>query len=714
MDFQRDPELKGLPARRSGVLGRQLAGPEAGGGMHEQCGRSWSLRSPRLRAHSAPRARMLAAIAGLAFGSAALAQQQPGQSPGEPLPGQPQVATPGEVGAPVAPGEQAPTGDPEKPAYQVGVFLVEFEKVHPGYPSIEDLLQATVTLGRTDDGFVAPGPGVEIVTIPLIDVPLMPAARYSSRALAAVARALVDEMNAFGIIGVTVSPSESEFAPPEDDDPDWGKDLRRPGQTSLTLIIRTGIVSEVRTLASGERIPYEQRINNPAHARIRDNAPVLPYSPDDQSRRDLLRKDLLDQYVFRLNRHPGRRVDLAVAAGAEPGTIALDFLITENKPWLAYFQVSNTGTESTSEWRERFGYINNQLTGNDDILSLDYVTAGFDSSHAFVGSYDFPIVGDWWRLRPFASWSMYEASDVGFAGEEFEGENWSLGAETTVNFYQNAETFIDFFAGVRYERVEVANNAVDIEGRNNFLITSLGLRYDRSTEIASTRAEVGFEFNLPDVADTDPDELDALGRLDPDDSWLAMQWDFSHSLYLEPLLFRDRWENTGPGGMPTLAHEMVFAFRGQYTFSESRLVPNYEQVVGGLYTVRGYDESIVAGDTVVVASAEYRFHLPQALAYDPNPGELWGKPFRYRPQQPYGRADWDLILKGFFDIGRTVNNDRKSFESDETLIGTGVGIEFLYRRNLTLRLDWGFVLDEIEGRAEVGDNRLHFVGTILF
>jgi hemolysin activation/secretion protein len=73
-----------------------------------------------------------------------------------------------------------------------------------------------------------------------------------------------------------------------------------------------------------------------------------------------------------------------------------------------------------------------------------------------------------------------------------------------------------------------------------------------------------------------------------------------------------------------------------------------------------------------------------------------------------------LILKAFFDVGHTVNNNRKSFENDETLIGTGVGIEFQFRRNLTLRLDWGFVLDEIEGVADTGDNRVHFVGTILF
>ena len=41
----------------------------------------------------------------------------------------------------------------------------------------------------------------------------------------------------------------------------------------------------------------------------------------------------------------------------------------------------------------------------------------------------------------------------------------------------------------------------------------------------------------------------------------------------------------------------------------SRLVPNEEMAVGGLYTVRGYPESITAGDTVINGTIEYRYHL---------------------------------------------------------------------------------------------------------
>ena len=71
--------------------------------------------------------------------------------------------------------------------------------------------------------------------------------------------------------------------------------------------------------------------------------------------------------------------------------------------------------------------------------------------------------------------------------------------------------------------------------------------------------------------------------------------------------------------------------RGQYAFG-ARLVPQYQQIAGGLYTVRGYEQAEVAGDNLVLGSAEYRFHLPRFLSPDTTPPELplMGE-FRARP-----------------------------------------------------------------------------------
>ena len=129
--------------------------------------------------------------------------------------------------------------------------------------------------------------------------------------------------------------------------------------------------------------------------------------------------------------------------------------------------------------------------------------------------------------------------------------------------------------------------------------------------------------------------------------------------------------------------------------------------------------TVRTGDTVVLGSLEYRFHLPRALGIEEEPtGRLFGEPFRWRPQQPYGRPDWDLIFKAFVDAGRAINSDRLAFEKDETLIGAGVGVELQVKRFLSLRVDWGMALEDVneglDDEVEAGDNRVHFVATLVF
>ena len=105
-------------------------------------------------------------------------------------------------------------------------------------------------------------------------------------------------------------------------------------------------------------------------------------------------------------------------------------------------------------------------------------------------------------------------------------------------------------------------------------------------------------------------------------------------------------------GRSTLAHELYFSFRGQWALGY-RLIPQFEQAAGGFYSVRGYPEAVTAGDTVFLATAEYRFHLARALGVAPNPTKIkvFGDPFRVLPEQPYQRPDWDCILRGFHRSG---------------------------------------------------------------
>jgi hemolysin activation/secretion protein len=610
---------------------------------------------------------------------------------------------------------------PEVCEIAVSRFVFEYEgERHPGLPEMDVLLTlAQVTLTRNNEGFVRARFGPEelatgTVSIADLNAQLVDqdAPKFSRAALRDVLNAVVRYLNEQGVIGIIVEADQQDLVVERlgEGQEQW-TDLRaEEGRTELRLKLYAATVAQIRTVAAGERVRDDRRIDNPVHSRIKAGSPVGPEPTSEGERRDLIRRDQLDDYVLRLNRQAGRRVDVAISAGTEPNTVVLDYVVRENSPLLLYAQVSNTGTEQTELLRERVGFVLNQVTDSDDQLAVDYVTASFEKTNIVNASYTLPL-GDTniLSLKTFGTYSEFDASEVGQAGESFTGSGYLVGGELAYTVLQVRDLFIDLYGGAKYQHVEVNNASVQITGEADFFLPSFGARLEKRSEEAVSVGDIGLEFNLPGLAGTESEELPRLGRLATSDDWVVFKFNLEQSFYLEPLLDRDNWL----AGLSTLAHELAFSLRGQSAFGY-RLVPTFEQTAGGLYSVRGYDESVSAGDTVVIGTAEYRLHVPRLFAVEPNPRTLLGEPFRFAPQQPYGRPDWDLILRTFIDAAKTQNNDRLSFENDNTLVGTGVGFELLYRRNINIRLDLGFVLDGVDTKARTGDSRLHFVTTLLF
>ena len=647
------------------------------------------------RSRRTPRAARLALVAGLAASLVMFeAPRAFGAEDGE-------AAAPAEPAGPAEFAEVTPADGGPRPLSAVETVFV---RQHVGHPEPGELMGAGVLLARTSTGaYVAPREGARVVELTLSDIAESPEMVFYDSALAQIAPAIVRRMQALGFIGVYAEPDPLQVRVVDG----RVEDRRRGGDTGLTYLITTGIVTEVRTSGLGERLPEGETVNNEVHRPIREKSPVRAGTDDD-----LLRRDRIDDYVFFLNRHPGRRVDVAVAAtGEEPGAVSLDYLVTENRPWLLFAQLSNTGTEETNDWRQRFGFVHNQLTNADDIFSLEYLTAGFEDLNALVASYERPIFSDRLRFRAYGSWYEYTASDVGQAGADFTGDGYSVGAEASWNFFQDRDFFADLVGGLRYDQFNVDNRFASIEGEARVLVGYIGARAERVRDSEATLATVNLEFSLDGIGD---DEVNTLGRLDADTDWALLQAAITHSFYLEPILDPDLRE-----GRASLAHEVFLSARGQYSFN-NRLVPNYQQVVGGLYTVRGYPQSVVAGDSTAVLTAEYRYHIPRGLNPNAKPGEFFGTPFRFVPQYEYGPTDWDFILRAFADVGWTHNAQRISaLEENDTLVGIGLGAELALSRHVNARVDVGWALSGIEDaagqtRVDEGDAEVHFVLTLVF
>lgn len=611
--------------------------------------------------------------------------------------------------APSAAGHPAAKSDGGR--YPIAGFEVHYAEDHPRHPSLDDILAADVTLGRVDDGYVAPRDGIPEAKIALRAAPYT---YYYASAIRSINEQLVKRFNDRGLIGVLVQPLETDL------EPGTGRDLRTPGQRGLTLVVRTGRVEEVRTFAAGERFEGDERLNAPQHHEIAEDSPARP-----DSEKELMMRGDLERYTARLNRHPGRRVDVEVSPALKPGGVYLDYMVAEYKPWYAYVQASNLGTEGTTEYRQRFGFTHTQLTNHDDILRLDYVTGNFDKIHAAVGDYEAPVFGFDFdgrlRWRAFGNWSEYESSILGFgeiSSDRFDGQSWTAGLQLIANVLQFDELFVDVFAGARWMNVEANNKLSTAEGKDDFFIPKVGFLVERRTDTSYFRLNMSYERNIASVAGTSNEEIENLGRQEVSRNFDMVRADMQLAFYLEPLLFRRGYQDPSTWWSSTLAHEIYLGFRGQQSLGK-RLIPNEVMTAGGLYSVRGYPEAATYGDHVYMGTVEYRLHIPRLLrprAQEASTIPLLGD-FRGRPQYVYGRPDWDLILRVFTEAAKTRKVDDIPGEHDDTLWGAGVGLELLLKRNISVRFDAAQALSRVKGSANtIHDNSREYrwLITILY
>jgi len=584
------------------------------------------------------------------------------------------------------------------PSYPANGISIAYKDPAQAPVNPEELESVPITLGRVSDGYVAPRPDVPSATTTLRELGASGRIRLYGSAIHTIDETLVQALNARGLGLVTVRPNADDI------DPRSSVDRRVAEGAPLRLEIILAKVRQIRSFGSGERLAGENPIDNKVHARIRENSPVHDG--------DTLRIDQVNDYVDYLNRQPGRRISATLSPTREPGGVYLDYLIAEDKPWALYFQGSNTGTNTTTPWRERFGYSNTQVTNCDDVFRFDYITGGFNTVNGLYGSYEIPLprFGDAQFLQRFrfhmdGNWGQYNASQLGLDIPNFTGKQGGLGAQIIDNVFQFHRFFIDVLGGWRWEEILVDNPTASPQKLDTSLsFAQFGARFERIGDTNEFHIETLGEVATPDALNAaNRTLLQTLGRPFPNRNWVIMRWNVLSSAFLEPFV---NWMIGGakrydPGTMEyaNLANELVLTSRGQYAPFQ-RLVPQEELTAGGLYSVRGYQQSIIVGDTVAIGSLEYRLHIPALLGLVTQPvevplGGLGGIPRVMRLTPGKGlRPDWDFAIRAFIEGGLVASNDTyqantSTFEKNDTPLGVGAGFTVTLFRNINFTFDWG-------------------------
>ena len=564
---------------------------------------------------------------------------------------------------------------------------------NPRMPTEASLMSTPVTLYKTDKSFSgSPDSKGEKVTLTLTELAVANGTLTDSARMV-IQNAVVSSVNTMGVGGVACL---VEPAAKSDD--------------KNVIKVVAAQISGVRTVASGLRAGETgQAVNSDKHATIKNESPI--------KEGDIMQKEVLEDYLYSLSRFPGRTVSAAVSNEPSSAQVVLDYYVQEKKIFDVYASISNTGTTETSKYQERVGILATQLTNNDDILSIDYQNSNFSGTQNVNGYYDARVgtLKDF-RWRVTGQWGQYYSSDLGLAGENFNGNNWGVQGDIIWTFLQKGNSFLDFDFGVKGWNAQTNNELFQSTGNANFVTLSGTLD---AMALGDTWAIQGSFGGMYTTTNADQEELDNLGRIDTSDSYFTMNGSVYGSFYLDPLL-DSSWKSSKSLYKP-LVHEIFGSLRGQYAF-DYRLTPLSQYTMGGLYTVRGFAQSITTGDNALVGTIEYRMHIPRMFSAAVPTGTFpsAAKPFRWVPDSGTGGApDWDLVLSAFFDGGTVNNNNAYAFEANTPMYSAGVGLDLTILQNVALGVDWGWALNSIDNQSagievDSGSSQFWFTATIVY
>ena len=564
---------------------------------------------------------------------------------------------------------------------------------NPRMPSEASLMSTPVTLYKTDKSFSgSPDSKGTPVTLTLTELAVANGTLTDS-ARVVIQNAVVSAVNTSGIGGVACL---VEPAAKSDD-------------KNVIKVVATQI-SGVRTIASGVRAgDTGQAVNSVNHTTIKNESPI--------NEGDIMQKEVLEDYLYSLSRFPGRTVSAAVTNEPSSAQVVLDYYVQEKKVFDVYASVSNTGTTETSKYLERVGILATQLTNNDDILAIDYQNSNFSGTQNVNGYYDARIgtLKDF-RWRVTGQWGQYYSSDLGLADEDFNGNNWGVQGEIIYTFLQKGNSFFDIDVGVKGWNATTTNELYQSSGSADFVTVSAMLD---AIAIGDTWAIQGSYGGMYTTTGAAQDELDNLGRANTSDTYFTMNGSVYGSFYLDPLL-DSSWKSSKSIYKP-LVHEIFGSLRGQYAF-DYRLTPLSQYTMGGLYTVRGFAQSITAGDNALVGTIEYRMHIPRMFSAAVPTGTFpsAAKPFKWAPDSGTGAGpDWDLVLDVFFDAGTVSNNQAYAFEANTPMYSAGVGLDLTILQNVSVGVDWGWALNSIDNQSagvqvDSGSSQFWFTATIVY
>ncbi|RMF66175.1 MAG: ShlB/FhaC/HecB family hemolysin secretion/activation protein, partial [Cyanobacteria bacterium J069] len=354
-----------------------------------------------------------------------------------------------------------------------------------------------------------------------------------------------------------------------------------------------------------------------------------------------------------------RSVSADLQAGTRPGTNVLQVVAQETDPVSLDLALDNGRSPSVGSFRQRAQFTHANLLGYGDGLSLGYTrTRG---SNEFSGSYTIPLNPQDGTLRfaagttrsdvieePFDQLNISSRSpyaEVALRQPLWRSPNQEFALGVTLSHQRSRTTF------AIPDKQGFPSPGADDEGRTRVTALRFVQEWTQRDRQQVLAARSQFSLGL--------DLFDATVNEDaPDSRFLSWRG-------------QAQW-------VRLLAPDTLFLLRGDVQLTNDSLLSLEQFGLGGAESVRGYRQDALLTDSGALLSAEVRLPILRVP-------EINGL----------------LQLVPFIDAGTTWNTDDTSRDgTPNTLVGVGLGLLWRQGSDLSVRVDWGMPLVDLDNSGD--------------
>lgn len=421
-----------------------------------------------------------------------------------------------------------------------------------------------------------------------------------------------------------------------------------------------------------EAVLGEVRVDGAKHSRPGYLISQIRLEPGDRINRRTVERDL-----EWLNESPIRTVRLIYERGKKDGTSDIVLDTKETRPLAFSFGYANSGVNATGqgEWNGSISYYN--VLGTEQSVSYSFTgdtNLGNLNAHALIYQIPFP-----WRhtLRLIGAYVISE-SDISnpLFPLGLDGESIQATAEYQMPLPRIKPDWRSHFTV-----------AADYKSTNTDLLFGGESFFASVAEVFQFRC--GLDWTIPD----------AWGVTQLGVGWVMSPSDvFRRNTDADFDLLRsdakaDYWYTTlGLLRYQKLPANFALLVRAEAQYTDQRLISTEQIIAGGYRTVRGFDESLIRGDSGAIVSAQLMFP-PLAL--------------RPRAEAKAEGGDDELIPFGFFDSAFLYETGELSSEPNPSLQSMGLGLTYRLGDWMSARASYGWCVGE-SGVGGVENGRFHF------